>query len=141
MANRKLLIITRGLPGSGKTTWAKSQHNVWRVNRDALREMYTGVWHYQSAEAEILISDLQQQMIRTLLLAGNPVIADDTNLDWKHVDQLVDVARGQNAPWRIQDFTHVPLETCLERDAAREAPLGRSLILQMHSKYLAGGAQ
>jgi predicted kinase len=139
MADSKLLIITRGLPGSGKTTWAKSQRNAWRVNREELRAMYTGVWNYQSSELENLISDIQQQMIRILLLAGHKVIADDTNLDWAHVDQLVNVARSLNVVWQIQDFTHVPLEICIERDAARDLSLGRLKIMNMHAKYLAGG--
>jgi hypothetical protein len=36
------LIITRGLPGSGKTTWARQQVRFVRVNRDDLREMLHG---------------------------------------------------------------------------------------------------
>ena len=141
MANRKLLIITRGLPGSGKTTWARAQPNAWLVNRDDLRATYTGVWNYQSTELEDLISDLQQSVIRKLLASGRTVIVHDTNLDWAHVAALTRVAESGSAPWQIQDFTHVPLETCLERDAAREVPVGRSLILQMQAKYLAGGVQ
>ncbi|NUR25646.1 MAG: AAA family ATPase, partial [Catenulispora sp.] len=35
-------ILTRGLPGSGKTTWAKAQPGFVRVNRDELRTMLHG---------------------------------------------------------------------------------------------------
>ncbi|HEX2774665.1 MAG TPA: AAA family ATPase, partial [Micromonosporaceae bacterium] len=37
------LIVTRGLPGSGKTTYARTlQPRVVRVNRDDLRRMLHG---------------------------------------------------------------------------------------------------
>ena len=43
------IIITRGIPGSGKTTWAKDvvkeNSNYIRINRDDLRIMLIGKWY------------------------------------------------------------------------------------------------
>ena len=61
------LLITRGLPGSGKTTFARTlQPRVVRVNRDDLRRMLHGgagssewaedqVTHAQRAAVEALL--------------------------------------------------------------------------------------
>lgn len=39
------LTITKGLPGSGKTSWARQQPG-WRVNRDTLRAMLAPMWKH-----------------------------------------------------------------------------------------------
>lgn len=133
------LTILRGLPASGKTTWAKAQRNAWRVSRDDLRAQYTGTWNYRDDGMEALISVLQHSQIRELLKSGNRhVIVDDTNLDWAHIEPLVEIARAMNADWHIRDYTYVPLEVCIERDAAREAPVGAIVITAMHQKYVVG---
>ena len=73
------LIITRGLPGSGKTTWAKAQPGTVRVNRDELRRMMHG-GHTGEGWAERQITVAQRAQIEALLRAGVSVICDDTNL-------------------------------------------------------------
>src|SRR4029453_2439326 len=56
------LIITRGLPGSGKTTWAKAQPGTVRVNRDELRRMMHG-GHTGEGWAERQITVAQRAQI------------------------------------------------------------------------------
>ncbi len=44
------IIITRGIPGSGKTTWAKNfvknNPNYIRISRDDLRSILIGKWDW-----------------------------------------------------------------------------------------------
>lgn len=130
------LTITRGLPASGKTTWARQQP-AWRVNRDDLRAMLNDEWPYGDTRAEDLLTSIQHHAIQTLLSIGFEVVVDDTNLHPLHVDAFRTIAAECDADLRIKDFTHVPLETCLERDAARPNPVGEQVIRGMWEKYLA----
>lgn len=135
------LTIARGLPGSGKTTWAKAQPDAWRVNRDDIRAQYTGVWDFNNNLLENLVTLLQKQMITELLGRGLHVIVDDTNLDWRHVQALVGLARGIRdvvVDIDVKEFLHVPVEECIRRDAARLNPVGSDVITGMYIKYMGG---
>lgn len=134
------LTITRGLPGSGKTTWARTQPG-WRVNRDDLRAMVLPGWIYGSSTNEDALTEAQHSAICALLFHGRDVIVDDTNLRREHVDALREIASIYGAEFLIEDFTHVPLETCIERDAARPNPVGEAVIRRMWDKYLAPQAE
>jgi predicted kinase len=134
------LTITRGLPASGKTTWAKSQQpSAVRVNRDDLRRMlHGGTLGVGWAEVQVTIA--QRAQIEALLRAGINVICDDTNLRARVVRELADLAIQVGAQVEVRDFTDVPLAVCLERDAGRPAAeqVGRDVIEGMHSRFLAG---
>lgn len=133
------LTITRGLPGSGKTTWAKAQPRAVRVNRDELRRMLHGGWTGDSW-AEKQITTAQRAAIEALLNSGVNVISDDTNLRSKVVKDLADLAANCDARVEIVDFTNVSLDTCIQRDAERQEGerVGETVIRRMHERYLAG---
>jgi len=133
------LIITRGLPGSGKTTWAKAQPATVRVNRDELRRMMHG-GHTGEGWAERQITVAQHAQIDALLRAGISVISDDTNLRGRTVKELAELALAAGAEVTLEDFTWVPIDTCIERDAMRpeSEQVGPEVIQRMHARYLAG---
>jgi predicted kinase len=127
------LVATVGLPGSGKSTWAKSQTGYKRVNRDDLRAMYDPIW---TPKSEILITQIRDTAIKLALTHGHNVISDDTNLDPKVQNHLRELATAHNAGFRIQDFREVPLDECIRRDAARERRVGPDVIKNMYYKWL-----
>lgn len=134
------LVITRGLPGSGKSTWARrwvdedKQHRA-EVNRDHLRLMMHGGY----AKAEVQITVARDAMIRELLKQGVDVVCSDTNLPQRNARELARVARHAGADVEVIDLTNVPLETCLERNARRtgheHVPSAR--IREMFERYIA----
>ena len=134
------LIITRGLPGSGKTTFARElQPGVVRVNRDDLRRMLHGVRLFtQWAEAQVTVA--QRAQVEALLRARADVCVDDTNLRAKTVREWAELAARFGASFEVHDFTDVPLEECVRRDADRPAEdrVGEDAIRRMHERYLAG---
>lgn len=130
------LHILRGLPASGKTTFAKElvrkSGNTVRLNRDDLRAMcFEGKW---SGPREKLIIDMERQMASVALLRRNQnVVIDDTNLGkdiWQELSQHPDVERVNH------DFTDVPISTCIERDRVREKAVGPGVI---HRLAASGG--
>ena len=133
-AGKAALIITRGLPASGKTTWARAwvaenRANRVRVNRDDLRQMLDeGVFVPDVTETRILIT--RDAMIRAALASGLSVVADDTNIPAATVESLAALAGECGADFEVMSFTDVTESVCAARDAAREpaARVGADVI-------------
>jgi predicted kinase len=138
------LIIMRGLPGCGKSTWAgkwvaEDPTRRAEVNRDALRAMlHNGVFLGMDTEGQV--QAVRDAAVVNLLKRGVSVVSSDTNLPRRNVRDLIRLARLHGAEWRIEDLTDVPLETCLSRNTDREDkdPVPEQVILNYHKRYIAG---
>jgi predicted kinase len=132
------LLITRGLPASGKTTFArKLQPYVVRVNRDDLRYMLHGRRLFtQWAEGQV--AAVQRTTVEQLLRARADVVIDDTNLRSSTVREWARLAARFHAMFEVHDFTDVPLAECLRRDAERpdRERVGEQAIQRMYDRYL-----
>ena len=143
----KKIILTRGIPASGKSTWAKQEvlkdpeHSI-RINRDDLRNMCGKYWvpareHYiEACKGLILISAMNFQF--------DTIIIDEMNLNPKESGELKgeiamvnDAFKGGQDKYvvEIKDFTNVPLDVCLKRDSKRENPIGENVIRGIFNKY------
>ncbi|MFG2211916.1 AAA family ATPase [Streptomyces sp. NPDC048638] len=136
------LHFTRGLPASGKTTWARTwtaenRADRVRVNRDDLRAMLDSSEHIKGV-TEKRVMAVRDATILKLLRQGYDVVCDDTNLPQRVARDLARLADRAGAELEVHDFTHVPLATCVERDAAREASVGEDTIRGLHQRFLAG---
>lgn len=129
------LILTKGLPASGKTTWAKEyiqQHpETANLCKDDLRLQLSDT---RKREKQII-------KVRNLLTGhyfeqGCSVIWSDTNLNPIHVNQATEFAKQYQAELIIQDFTHVSLAECIRRDLLRANSVGQQVIEQMYYQYL-----
>ncbi len=134
----KKVIITKGLPGSGKSTWAKklidkNPNQYKRINKDDLRAMLDNSKH--SKDAEKFVLKIRNQIMLTALEEGKHVIIDDTNLHPKHEKDIRELTKGI-AEVIIQDFTDVELETCIKRDLNRLNSVGEKVIREMHNDFL-----
>lgn len=136
------LHITRGLQASGKTTFAKGwvaedpEHRA-RVNRDDLRTLMHGGY---SKATETQVAAARDALIVSLLRKGIDVVCDDTGLRQQVVRGLAALAKSARAGFEVHDFTDVPLEVCIERDAKRENPVGEAVIRDTWTRYLKGRA-
>lgn len=126
------LTMMRGLPGSGKSTAARSEvvetGNSGRVNRDDLRAMlFNSVW---SGKREQVVVDCEKAIAGVLFKhAMNPII-DDTNLSDRHRVMWRSLAKDAGQPFVMKDMG-VDIATCRERDTQREARVGRAVIDRM----------
>lgn len=134
------LIMMRGLPGSGKSTWAKGHMEThagkWmRVNKDQIREE-TGRWSY-GIEDEEVIHAICVSRVEEGLQHGFDVIVDNTNLSRKDKKLWEGMAQKYGATFRIQSFLHVPVEECIRRDGERSgrAHIGPGVIRRMAERY------
>lgn len=132
------VFLTKGLPASGKSTWAKkliaeNPNSYKRINKDDLRAMLDDNKH--SNDSEKFILQVRDAMILMSIENGKHTIIDDTNLAPKHEERIRELIKGK-AELVIQDFTDVPLETCIERDLKRTASVGEKVIRGMHKQFL-----
>lgn len=141
------VLVLRGLPGSGKSTWAREHAaqavpgTVVRINNDDLAQMLFGdPWGSRSKDSAALLAGARLGLLNAAL--ANPsvrmVIVDNTNLAVKTVKALESAARTAGATFIVDDrFLSVPVAVCIERDAQREASVGRDVIEKM-SKQASG---
>lgn len=139
------LTITMGLPASGKSTWARQEATrtgAVLVSRDDLRAMlHPGDWPHGDRFWEHLCTVAHHGVIKALLRDGEDVIAHDTNLSGEHRRALETAARLADADFVVKDFTDVPLEVCITRDATRwPYEVGEKVIRAMWERHLAPGA-
>ena len=129
------LILTKGLPASGKTTWAKEYIQKYpetaNLCKDDLR-LQLGSTNKREKRV-IKVRDLLTEHYFEL---GYSVIWSDTNLNPVHVRRAAELAKQHQAELVIQDFTDVSLAECIRRDLVRPHSVGQQAIEQMYYDYL-----
>ena len=142
----KEIILTRGLPASGKTTWAMKFVGDYpefvNLNRDDVRLMLQGEGGYGKFRKwrETLVTDIVEQAAKSALDAGKSLVISDTNLNPNVVEKWRVLAAERGAEFFLNDdFLEVPVGVCIERDNARKAlgerHVGQSVITSMFNKY------
>lgn len=135
--------ITKGIPGSGKTTWAlqkQRQHTIGdivRANRDDIRELLCGKEYHNGSpigSIENMVTVIQQNIISTAIVNNKDVIIDDCNLNPKFLKILTDFITRQssNVGIEIVDFTNVPYELCLQRNNNRDRKVPEHVMQRMY---------
>ena len=128
--------MLKGLPASGKSTWAKEQVKLSkgktkRVNKDDLRAMIDdGEW---SKENEKFILSVRDSIIVDALFQHKNIIVDDTNLAPKHEKDLRHIAEELDAEFEIKWFD-TPLAECIRRDMLRPNPVGKKVIRRFYEQ-------
>lgn len=132
----KKLLMLKGLPGSGKSTYAKDLVNnqgYVRINNDELRAMlHNGQF---SHENESLIVAARDALIKEAFHKGKSVVIDNTNFAPEHERTFRELAFAFQADFEIK-IIDTPVETCIKRDAQRDKPVGMDVIYSMHNQYL-----
>ena len=132
------LIITRGLPASGKSTWAKQwvledpEHRV-RINQDDIRLMLGKYW---VPSREKLVQHIQEEALIEALERGYDIVVDNTNLNKKVLDfyRALVIDHGNHAI-EYKDFFDTPLSVCIERDKNRDFQVTEKVIRSFYNNY------
>ena len=131
------IILLKGLPASGKSTWAKDfvEHHVEyvRVNKDDLREMLNIRKFSKRGEKAVL--RLEREIGIEALSLGKSLIVDDTNFHPKHGQFWAEIASIMDFKYSEITFD-TSLEECIERDSKRVKSVGKHVIIGMYKKYI-----
>lgn len=132
------LIITRGLPASGKSTWAKQwvledpEHRV-RINQDDIRLMLGKYW---VPSREKLVQEIQFDAVVEALSKEFDVVIDNTNLNKKVLDGFDRLIKTfENYEIEYKDFFDTPLSVCIERDKNRDLQVTEKVIRSFYNNY------
>jgi predicted kinase len=141
----KTILILRGLPASGKSTFARKlideNKGAWkRLNKDEIRAMLDNSHH--SSSNEKFVERMRDFMLFEALKEGKSVVIDDTNLSDRPVERIQkvigryekDTGEVVKIEFKIMETS---LEECLARDEMREKKVGRDVILRMYNDHVA----
>jgi len=138
----KKIIILKGIPASGKSTYAKKLVSenpgmYKRINRDSLRAMLDN-GHFSKGN-EKFIKSTRDFLIKEALIHGKHVIVDDTNLDKSNLERIQQIATDYRAETGHQvkveeKIMEIDVNEAILRDSKRENPVGREVILKMHKQ-------
>jgi predicted kinase len=130
----------RGLPGSGKSTYAKQivdqNPNLYkRINRDDMRMMFDN--GFVSDKNEKFVKQVRDLLIIKALEDGKSVIVDDTNLsktNFNRISQLVHKFNKDNNDTVTVEIKNMDtsVEECIERDRNRDRKVGEDVIMGMY---------
>lgn len=131
------ITLTKGLPASGKSTWAIAQannpeNNTKAITKDELRLIFP-----DSKKREGLVLKARNSMTEQYLQEGFNVIWHDTNLNPIHEVKAKVIASQYNAIVEIKSFLDVSLNECIKRDLIRPNSVGQKVIIDMYNQYLA----
>lgn len=134
------LFMTKGLPGSGKSTWASAQAQeskgkTVRITKDMLRLMLNGTDAGRGLREKNVLR-ARDALVASFLATGTNVIVDDTNFNPTHETRLRNLAATHQASFVVQDFTDVDLAECIRRDLTRPNSVGADVIKRMWQQYL-----
>ena len=143
------IILTRGIPGSGKSTWARawvaeSPETRIRINYDDLRNMMGPYW---VPSREPMLDHIIWPAINAAAYndLSYDIVIDNMNLNpkvWKKFEDWIETfnkssfVTEHNVQYVLEfkDF-FIPVEECIKRDAMRPHPIGEKTIKDIWRKY------
>jgi predicted kinase len=130
-ASKGAVVLSVGLPGSGKTTWFKRK-GVTPLSSDLLRTLLFDDPTEQRHQ-DLVFSSLRS-LLRARMIARMPAnYVDATNLSPKERRHWIRMAREFGYEVHAVYFD-VPLETCMERNRKRQRVVPEDVMQRMAAK-------
>jgi predicted kinase len=128
------VLVLRGIPGSGKSTWARAEIakdplNWVRVNNDDIRESLNGSVY--SKDYENIIKSVRTYIIEEAIKNNKNVIVDNLNISKTCFKDVCKIASRFNKDIIVEEKCFdVDLQTAIERDSKRQgkACVGEDVI-------------
>jgi len=126
--------VMHGLPGSGKSTYARSI-SAMRFNLDDYRRMMS-IPRWDDAIEKVV----QKAMLRGVMSAvdaGYDVVIDNTHMGYKLPNRYRTTLSTRNVIFRVHDLTDMTVEECIAVDAGRRdgERVGESVIRGMWERH------
>lgn len=134
------VILTVGIPASGKTTWARNvARNSVRtviVSRDDIRHAH----NWPSGRNEDFVTEIHKAQIEAALLNGMDVIVADTNINTTFRKRLIKFAHEHGADVEIKVFP-ISLDEALMRNDGREHEVPNDVVVRFYDQFRSLGIQ
>ena len=126
IGTKPMLIITRGAPGSGKSSFVTEMNlSDFTLNTDRLRLMFEAPVKRPDGTLKISqdndrrIWGLLFSMLENRMKKGSFTVIDACHCRAKSLKKYLDLARVYNYDTVIIDFSDIPLKTLIERNRTR----------------------
>lgn len=125
----RTLLLMRGAPGAGKTTWIKEHHlEQYTLSPDDIRVLCSSTELQPDGQFKISQERLNENMVWEVLFKileyrmsrGEFTVIDATCSKTKDIQKYKDLASTYRYRMFIVDFTDISLETCLKQNKMRE---------------------
>ena len=126
----RTLLLMRGAPGAGKSTWIK-EHNLdeYTLCPDNIRVLCSSTELQangdfqisQNRENENVVWEILFKLLEHRMSRGEFTVIDATCSKTKDIQQYKELADTYRYRMYIVDFTDIPLETCLKQNLMRPA--------------------
>lgn len=136
----KEIVLTRGLPASGKSTMAHAwvaEDPDWRIriNRDDLRKGAYDKYFGLSRHQEQTITLQEEVLVTALLDAGISPIVDALHLKAAYIKRWYDLGNKLGVPVSVMDAPVLDVETCVLRDSMRDKKVGEEVIRDLARRF------
>lgn len=135
------ILLTKGCPASGKSTFAKKlveQGSHVRVNKDDLRSMLHNSVYSESNEKFVL--SVRDFVVEECLKKNLSVVVDDTNFDGQHFKRMCLIAEKFDKDIVVRE-KYFPIDLTVAHERNEQRVVGkvpRSVIDRMYKKYVEG---
>lgn len=133
------LIITRGIPASGKSTWRKLYQSLNPdavvVCRDDIR--YATFGRFTDVD-ENVITNIENGAVRAGLKAGLDVVVDATHIKHAYIKRVWAIGVEYGAEIEVKQFD-IDLDEALKRNANRDRQVPEDVIRKMHQSLKSSG--
>lgn len=134
--SNKFLLMTIGLPRSGKTTWVKRNLNPEDVivSGDEIRKIVYGQRFWE--DGETLMLAISSLFMRMLMEQGKTIIVDECNVTRKCREPILEMAKRYGY-YAIGAIFPTPKEECLRRADITNDDIIKPVIERMAANYQA----
>jgi predicted kinase len=128
------LFLLIGVPGSGKSTWAKRSlvecPQMQLISTDAIRGLLFGDQGIQGSWL-LIWQEIQRQLQQAIILRKTTIF-DATNAQSAHRREVIALARDLGFREIIGIWADTPVWLCLARNQKRHRQVPEEVILRMH---------
>lgn len=148
----KKLLVLRGLPASGKSTYAikwvneDPEHRL-RISQDSIRMMFGKYWledKVQLKKRESITNNINMELLKQCMFNQFDIVLDNMNLNTKTLSSIEDYVSYFNMKfvdlkaYKIEyKFFKEPLNVLINRDSKRDKSVGADVITNLYNKYYA----
>lgn len=148
----KKLLVLRGLPASGKSTYAVKwvnedpEHRL-RISQDSIRMMFGKYWledKVQLKKRESITNNINMELLKQCMFNQFDIVLDNINLNTRTLSSIEDYVSYFNMKfvdlkaYKIEyKFFKEPLNVLINRDSKRDKSVGADVITNLYNKYYA----
>lgn len=137
------VVFIRGIPASGKTTFAKNLIRTWYrftgftredlylISKDDIRRSVCPNAAYGECDKD-LIAALRDAMLHVCLERGVDVVFDETFIEVNDINAVMEQLDGQRTI--LFDLSNIPVVECVRRDKEREHSVGIASMVDAYRR-------